>query len=264
MSFAEGKKIAILTHLEVIRKEQISPNFMRVTLGGDDVARIPARGFDHWGRLFLPQEDGETSFDLPDKQDLLGYLKYLRIPGPHRPHLRNYTIRAVRHDVNEVDIDFVVHGDEGVATRWVRRVEPGGKVAYLDQGCGFDLEDWADEFLIATDETGLPAAVGILAGLPRDARGAAFIELPDEADKQEVDAPAGVQVNWLIRTGSEPIGSLALAAGQTWTPTSEMLSAYLVGESSLATGMRRHLVNEHKVPKKQIVFTGYWKQGTAH
>jgi len=264
MSFADAKKMTTLAQLEVARTERISPNFVRVTLVGDDVARIPNHGFDHWFRLFLPQEDGSTDFDVPERYDLLGYLKYLRMPGPTRPHQRNYTVRELRHKANELDIDFVVHGDEGVATRWATRTQPGDRVALLDQGCGFDLVDSADEFVLAGDETGLPAVVGVLNSLPRDARGVAFIEIADAADQQPVDAPDGMHVEWLVRAPGARPGSLALERGLAWSPTGTNVNAYLCGEQALAAGLRRHLVNTHGVAKKSVAFSGYWKLGAAH
>ncbi|MNW69492.1 Siderophore-interacting protein [compost metagenome] len=39
--------------------------------------------------------------------------------------------------------------------------------------------------------------------------------------------------------------------------------AYVVGESSLVTGARRHLVNDRGVPKAHVDFIGYWRHGRA-
>lgn len=264
MGFVDAKHKAVLARLEVIRNEQISPNFRRVTVGGPDVAKIVDAGFDHWFRLFLPQEEGETSFDLPERVDLLGYLKYLRMPGESRPHLRNYTVRSLSHETNEIDIDFVVHGDEGVATRWATRTVPGDKCALIDQGRGYHPGDGADEYLLASDETGLPAVLGILDDLPRDARGVAYIEIPDAADAQPHDAPVAVDVRWLVRAPGARPGSLALSTAMDWMPAGGTVSAYVVGEQSLPTQLRRHLVTERNVPKKSIVFSGYWKLGQSH
>jgi NADPH-dependent ferric siderophore reductase len=40
--------------------------------------------------------------------------------------------------------------------------------------------------------------------------------------------------------------------------------AFAVGEQAVATGARRHLVNERGVPKKNVTFCGYWRRGQAH
>jgi NADPH-dependent ferric siderophore reductase len=264
MSFKDGRKGSTLCVVDVVRSERISPNFVRVTVGGEQLAPMPNHGYDHWFRLFLPQENGDTSFALPSRVDMIGYLKYLRMPGATRPHLRNYTVRAFRPGALELDIDFVVHGDDGVATRWATRAKPGDTVALLDQGCGFDFDPEAEFHLLVTDETGLPAVAGILRDLPRDARGTAIIEIPDAADAQEVGAPEGVAVQWIVRKPGERPGSPALDAVTTWTAPAGSLHAYLVGEQALPTGARRWLVNELGVPKRSIQFSGYWRIGQAH
>jgi NADPH-dependent ferric siderophore reductase len=263
VGFVDTKKKTVLCRLEVRETRRISPNFVRVTVGGDDLANVEPVGHDHWFRLFLPHEEGETSFDLPERFDLLGYLAYLRMPGATRPHQRNYTVREFRPELRELDIDFVVHGDEGVATRWATRTRPGDRIAIIDQGTGFDTSVTADDYLLVADETGLPAVAGILRDLPRDARGLAIIEVPDAADAQETGAPEGFEVRYLTRPHGARPGSLALEEAKAWAPGGGTVSAYLVGEQQLAAGLRRWLVTERDVPKKSVVFSGYWRLGKS-
>ena len=263
MSF-NGRKNTTMCHLEVVRTERISPSFVRVTVGGEALRPLTHHGYDHWFRLFLPREDGETNYNLPKRVDMIGYVQYLRMPAETRPPMRNYTVREFRPDALELDIDFVVHGDEGLATRFATRAKPGDSVALLDQGAGFEFDPAADQHLLVTDETGLPAVAGILRDLPRDAKGSAIIEVPHADDAREIDAPAGVTVEWLVRDEGSTPGILALDAVKRWTLPSGTLSAYLVGEQALATGARRWLVNELGVPKKSILFSGYWRIGHGH
>lgn len=262
MAFSESRHGNTLCVVEVVRTERISPNFMRVTLGGEQFAALPERGYDHWFRLYLPNEGGTTDFNLPDRLDMVGYLKYLRMKSATRPPMRNYTSREFRKHALEMDVDFVIHGDEGHATRWATRTKPGDTVALLDQGNGFDHDPQATHVLLVTDETGLPAVAGILRDLPRDKQGTAIIEIGDPADRQELDAPAGVDVQWIIRDDPHfRPGQLALEAVRRWAKPEGTLQAYLVGEQALASGARRHLVNELHVPKKHIQFVGYWRKG---
>ncbi|MDM4762198.1 siderophore-interacting protein [Galbitalea sp. SE-J8] len=263
MGFENARRASTLCRVAVTRAERISPNFIRVTVAGDELAHLADHGFDHWFRLFLPQEGRETSFDLPDSFGMGGYVKYLRMSGSSRPHLRNYTVRALRPAERELDIDFVVHGDEGVAGRWVQRAAPGDRVALIDQAHAYGDHSAATEHLIAGDETALPAIANILRDLPRDARGLAIVELPDAADAQPLDPPPGIEVRELVRRAGDRPGSAALAEVQRWRPATERPAAYLVGEQALAAGGRRHAVAAG-VPKNDVVFTGYWKLGRAH
>lgn len=251
-----------LIHAIVTRSERVSPHFVRLTLGGEDLRRFTWLGFDQWVRLAVPVAD-DTRFDnLPDTFGIGGYLKYKTLPGRTRPVIRSYTLRAYRPDPVEIDIDFVVHGTDGVAGPWAQSVEPGAEVAFIDQGCGWKPVP-ADWTLLAADESGLPALVGILRDMPRDAVGQAFVEVPDAADAQDVEAPAGIEVHWLTRAAGDKPGAAVLDAVRDLPFEGEPPYAFAVGERELATGVRRLLVNERGVPKQNVTFSGYWRIGKA-
>ncbi|WP_029149528.1 siderophore-interacting protein [Microbacterium indicum] len=252
-----------LVQAEALRRERVTPHMIRVTIGGDDLARFAYRGFDQWFRLALPVH-GEGGLDrMPQRFGVGGYLKYLRVPKGSRPVVRNYTVRAFRAEERELDIDFVVHGDDGIAGPWAARVEPGERVAFIDQGCGWAPVPEASRHLIVADESGLPAALGILRDMPRDSVGDAVIELFDERDRQDVDAPDGVAVHWLVRPAGSVPGAAALPLTRALEVDPEGLYGFAVGEQALASGVRRHLVGERGVPKKSVTFSGYWRLGRS-
>ncbi len=119
--------------------------------------------------------------------------------------------------------------------------------------------DWT---LLAADESGMPAVLGVLASLPRDAQGVAIVEVPTAQDVQHPDAPAGVQVRWLVRQDAHAVpGRLTLAAVQDLDVPAGRPYAFVVGEAALATGARRHLVTARGLPKADVTFSGYWKHG---
>jgi len=251
-----------VVHAHVVRREQITPHMVRLTLGGDDLRRFEYRGFDQWFRLAVPVDDNAEFDRLPDRVDMRGYLRYLMLPKATRPVLRNYTVRQFRPDGPELDIDFVVHGDEGIAAPWARRAEPGTEVAFIDQGCGYAPVP-ADWQLLVGDESALPAIAGILRDMPRDCVGHAIVELPDAADAQPVDAPVGMRVQWLARPPGAAPGATAIAAVQALERPPGDVYAFAVGESSLATGVRRWLVRDLGVDKSRVTFCGYWRRGRA-
>ena len=253
---------ATMIHADVVAARYVTPGMIRITIGGDALAAFTGRGFDQWFRLFLPLE-GETNFALPKKIDLLGYVQYLAMPKATRPPLRNYTVREFRPEQRELDIDFVAHGDAGIASGWAARAKVGDRVALLDQGVMFEPKPGVDWHLLATDESGLPAAAGILRDMPRDAVGHAFIEIGSADDAQETGAPEGMQVHWLVRDGHEKPGVLALETVKAFDLPVGSVYAWVVGEQSLPTSLRRWLVNERGVPKDHILFCGYWRFGHA-
>lgn len=261
LTITHGSTGVVLADVSAAR--QVSPHFVRVTLAGEQLRHLRQLGFDQWFRLAVPTDE-HTRFDkLPDTYNLANYLKFMATEKATRPTIRNYTVRAHRPELGELDVDFVVHGSEGVAGPWAASLPVGAQVGLIDQGCGFTDPD-ATQVLLVGDESALPAVLGILRDLPRSAQGTALIEVPDALDEQPVVAPEGVRVQWLVRDQRARPGQLALARVKAITALDPGTVCFAAGEAGLATGARRHLVSQLGVPKAQVTFCGYWKQGVAH
>lgn len=264
-------EVSALLTLTVLRRERISPSYVRVTLGGGDIERFVHMGFDQWFRLFIPVSEHSLS-RLPNKLDTIAYLRYLAIAKTERPVLRNYSVRAYRADGvdgPELDVDFVIHGSAaegtaGPAATWATSCAPGDAVAILDEGIGFNPSSEGQRLLLVADETGLPAVASILESLPRDAIGRAIVEIPAEGDQQVIDAPGGVELIWVVRDDEQLVpGVRALAAAAALDVPSGPLYAWAVGEQSLPTALRRHWIAAG-IPKDDIMFCGYWKASAGH
>lgn len=262
-----------LVHLTVLRRERLSPHWMRITLGGAEIDSFRPMGYDQWFRLFLPLGGDEGLERLPAKANkMFGYLRYLRIPDGVRPVMRNYTVRAFRPATAErgaeIDVDFVLHGSAadgtaGPASRWAETCEAGESVVIIDEGLAFNPQRGVDRVVLVADETGLPAIAGVCASLPAGASGLAIIEVPSAADALEFPHPEAVEVRWIVRDHDAKPGTLALRALQESSLPDAPFHAYIVGEQALPTEGRRHLVNERGVPKDRVSFCGYWRVGAS-
>lgn len=267
--------------LRVVRTERVGASIVRVTLGGDDLDLFTPMGLDQWFRLFLPR-DPHTAPLLPTSAGAMWWPQLLRMPENVRPYVRNYTVagfRGGRDGSRELDVDFVIHesadsagdplsyeetgGGHGVASAWATAAEPGMPVGLLDQGIGWNPPGPFDRTLIVGDETALPAVAGIARDLPAEARGTIILEVPHASDRRDLGEPEGVEVVWLPRDETDPhkraqVGRAALEhASATELPGADIY-AYVSGEQSLATGLRRALV-ARGVPKSHITFCGYWR-----
>lgn len=113
--------------------------------------------------------------------------------------------------------------------------------------------------MLVADESGLPATAGVLASLPSDTRGHALIEVPTSEDRQDLGAPANVEVSWIVRDDPAAIpGRAALATAETLPLPKDPFYGWTVGEQQLPSGLRRRWVRAG-VPKKRIMFCGYWR-----
>lgn len=252
--------------LRVLRSKRISPNVLRITVGGPTLAGFTAMGFDHWFRMFLPRP-GQSELKLPTATSSLWYAQYLMTGKDARPTVRNYTIREFRAagvTGPEFDIDFVIHDGGTPASDWATAATEGDEFAILDEGLIYDPAVAEGFQLLVGDESAMPAIAGILASAPEDLRAEVFIEIPHPDDRQELRELEGVTVHWLPRTDAhERPGPLVLEAVTAATLPETPGYAYVAGESALATGLRRHLVGERGMNKQAVSFTGYWRYGKS-
>ena len=211
----------------VIRVTPLSPHFTRITFGGTELAHFGTDGLDQRIKLLLPRADGSFPelglFDAerPAMQDW--YRRWRELPDPERNAIRTYTIRAVRPEVAEIDIDFVLHGTEGPASAWAQHARIGDELIVIgpdaratEPAGGIEWNPGAARrVLLAGDETAAPAICAILESLPADFTGDAIIEVPVAEDALAVTHPAGVRLRWLGR-GDTPHGTLLEPAVQEW------------------------------------------------
>ena len=212
--------------VQVRAVRRLSPSFVRVTFTGVDLDRFADPGLDQRIKLVLPVEGRDGFEGVPLE---LGWAGIYDLPDDVRPSVRTYTTRAVRPLLREVDVDMVLHGDGGPASRFAGSAAPGDVAALLGPDAGFDGDPGGLEFrapagaavLLVADETAVPAALRILEELPRDTTGEAVLEVPEHGDRLDVDGPPGVQVTWLARSGSGAPGALLQPAlvdalARTW------------------------------------------------
>lgn len=239
---------------------ELSPNLRRVTFHAREFADFEPAGPDECFALLMPPA-GQTSVTMPSADRINVRQAVRKMPEDRRPELRWYTIRALRPREQEIDVDFVLHGDSGPGSRWAGSARAGFEVGFRAGSATYLPPAGAETELLAADETALPALSAILES--RNGGGPsvthAFVELPDESYRQPVDT--SIPVTWLYR-GTDAPGSRLLPAVRG-TDLSTVEYAWLCGESAIATGLRRHLVKDRGIDRRRILFSGYWKLGQA-
>ena len=326
--------------IRVVHSHRISPNFQRVTFRGvDDLGPAgPVR--DLRVKLIIPGAAGLPELDAEGNW----FEQWRSLDAEHRGHARTYSIRNLRRGDSsapaEVDIDFVIHADApGPASAWAAAAQPGDELYLIgpraddDSGAGIEfVPQQATSIVMLGDETALPAIAKTLQEWPSGASGRVFVEIPELADKQELELPDEVTLQWLPRSeferergrreavvepgellvealeayllhaaGAEPAEHTARAArtpeagaaevsdaeisesghlvwetptfssgGAELTATSPKTAGafadsyfWIAGEAGSVVQMRRLLVGRWEIPRSQVSFMGYWKQGLA-
>ncbi|MET7365023.1 siderophore-interacting protein [Streptomyces sp. NPDC005566] len=240
---------------QVVRTEQITPHMVRVVLGGDGLAGFELAGFaDHYVKLCFAPEGADYAHPFNMARIREEY------PREQWPTTRTYTVRSWDPAARELAIDFVVHGDAGLAGPWASRARPGDQVTFLGPGGGYGPQASADWHLLVGDESALPAIAVALEQMPAGALVHAFVEVPDAAEEQKIVTPDGVVVTWLHR-GDRPVGE-ALTAAVTGLEFPEgEVQAFVHGEAGFVKEIRRHLRLERGIPLNQLSISGYWRLG---
>lgn len=240
---------------EVVRSERLSPRMQRVVLGGAGLDRLEAGAYsDHYIKLLFPAE----GVRYPEPFDI----QQIRadLPRDQWPATRTYTVRAWDPERRELTVDFVVHGDEGLAGPWSSAVRPGDRLRFLGPGGTYVPEAGADWHLLAGDESALPAIAASLERMPAGAPVHAFVEVAGPEEEQDVVSPDGARITWLHR-GTRPVGEALVAAvrGLDFPPGD--VQAFVHGEAGFVKELRRHLRMEREIPRERLSISGYWRLG---
>ncbi|GHB63294.1 siderophore-interacting protein [Streptomyces cirratus] len=251
---AEGRARTVGTAV-VVRTERLTPHMVRVVLGGDGLAGFGAGEFtDHYVKLLFAPEgvDYASPWDL-DR---------IRAEHPREewPRQRAYTVRSWDPVQRELALDFVVHGDEGLAGPWAAAVEPGEEVRFLGPGGAYAPLPTAGWHLLAGDESALPAIGAALERMPAGAVVHAFVEVDGPADEQKIATPDGVVPVWLHR-GDRPIGEALVEAVSALEFPSRDVHAFVHGEAGFVRDLRHHLRVTRGIPRERLSISGYWRLG---
>lgn len=262
----------------VERTERLSPHLVRVHLGGAGIAELLAEAdpdklasTDKYVKLLFarPELGLEPPYDLEALREVL--------PLADLPVRRTYTVRAADLARGAIAVDFVVHGDEGVAGPWAASAAPGDVVALSGPGGGFAPAGAgaAPVRLLLGDDSALPAIAAALEALPADASGLALIEVGGPADELPLAAPEGVELRWLHRAGAAggaaddaavhdaTHGEPLVAAVEALERPAGPIEVFAHGERGAIKRIRRLLTDRWGLDARAMSISAYWALGRA-
>ncbi len=225
--------------LKVLRKKSVTPHMLRVTLGGTQLDGFPQDANGGYIKLRLSPGNGDTE----------------------KPLVRTYTVRHHDPETRELDVDFVIHDSDGPAANWAQTCKPGDEIMVGGPGPKKLLDFTADWFLLVGDMSALPAISTNIERMSPDAKGYAVLEIIDESDRQDLDSPPNLQVDWIVNRDPERPNSVLLdhVKALDWLPGRP--SVWVAGEFSQSLSIRTLMKSGRQVTREHMYASSYWQIG---
>jgi NADPH-dependent ferric siderophore reductase len=244
------------TTLTVTSTSWVTPMVRRLHLRADDLSGFAESVFtDRYVKLAFPKP-GVVYPERLDVRALRGTM-----PAEDLPDVRTYTALFPDVAAGTLAIDFVVHGDEGIAGPWAARARPGDTLVLDGPGGAYRPDPTADWHLLAGDESALPAILAALDDLAPDATVRVVLQVQKPGYEPELALPAGGEAVFLYRDDPDADGALLRAIRALDRPAGRV-HAFVHGEAqAVMHEVRPYLLKELGIPRSDVSISGYWREG---
>jgi len=242
-------------HARVATTERLTPGMVRVWLEGGDLEHLamPEATDAYLNAAFRP--DGATYDEVFDPQEVRDTR-----PKDEQPARRRYTVRDWDPGDRVLTVDFVVHGDEGVAGPWAASTAPGDVLVFTGPSGGYRPDPAADWHLFVGDESALPAIAASLEALPDEATAVVRLVCDGPEHELALAGPAGADVQWLHRSrGPEDADLLVDAVRDLQFPHGRPFG-FVHGEADEIRAVRHHLLHDRGLTRADLSCSPYWRR----
>jgi NADPH-dependent ferric siderophore reductase len=245
--------------LEVLASEQLSEHMVRLTFGGPGFTNFQDKVVsDRYVKILFakPALGLVPPYDLDALREQLAPEDF--------PVRRTYTLRRVDLEAQTVQIDFVIHGDQGLAGPWAQNAKLGDQICFTSPGGLYTPDPAFDRHLLIGDETALPAISAAVEDMTPEMIGDIYLEVSGPEDEVQLDVPKGVTLHWLHRGGYYTPESTKLeetVRNAEWHEGTVQVFAH--GERETMKSLRAYLNGERGVDRKAMSLSAYWAYGRA-
>ncbi len=236
--------------LTAVSSNEIFDGMQRVTLRVPDKRLFAEEGIHV--RAMLPVD--------PDRRPVWPVMAENGSPrwptGEDKLHARFVTLKNVRPDAMEVDIDIVRHG-HGLISLWAQNVAPGSQIGIMGPA-GMSALPKAQSYFLAADGTGLPAIARLLDRMGPDATGNMVIAAPETCDLKTYLPQSALTLH---RVQPEDFEKRIVDLVKDLTTPGRTDYAFFAGEFQNAQDLRKHFKAVLGLDKTGQLSTAYWRRG---
>lgn len=239
-------------HARVLSRTALTPHLVRVVLGGEGLTGLQMPdATDAYVNLALPPSGAPYGavFDPRQVRD--------EHPRETWPARRRYTVRRWDAMAGELTIDFVVHGDEGVAGPWARDARAGDVLVLEGPSGDFVPRRDADWHLMVGDESALPAIAASMEVVPEGAPLTVVLLCDGPDDEVPLETPGDLDLRWLHRDGT---GTELVSTVERLDFRSSDVCAFVHGEAGEIRAIRRHLLTGRGLRRAEMSCSPYWRR----
>lgn len=240
--------------VEVRRVEELTPRMRRIIFAGPELAGFDVDQPAASVRLLLPPP-GERAIVIPEWTG-----NQFELPGGDRAPIRTFTPRHFDNEHLELTLDMVLHS-VGAASDWARSARLGDEAAISGPGRGYEVDTAASAYLLAGDETAIPAISQLLDAIPPATRVQVHVEITDQTARLDLPAHPGAEVTWYERPEDSAFGATYVTAIEALVEIPDAL--WVAGEAAAVQQIRTHLFDVRAVPRSVVTARGYWKNGRS-
>ncbi len=241
---------------EVRSVERLTPQMLRIVVGGADLAGFGAGPFtDHYVKLQIPPAGATYSAPFDP-----GGVK-ASLPPDQWPTIRTFSVRDWSPERLELTIDFVIHGGAGVAGPWAASARPGDRLQLIGPGGAYEPDPDADWHLMVGDACVIPAIAVALERIPAGVPVHVIVSVDGPEEEHPLETPGELELAWIhrdpaVELAAEPL----LEAVESLSFPRGRVHAFVHGEAGAVRAVHRHLLAERGVPQRDVSASGYWKR----
>ena len=236
----------------VRRVAHLTPHMLRVTFAGDELAGLEIDEPAASVRLLVPSPGADLVIPTWNGNEFL-------LEGRARPVIRTFTPLHLDPEAQEIDLDIVRHVG-GAVSSWADAAVAGDRAAISGPGRGYTIADDAPAFLLAGDETALPAIGQLVEAIPESASVRVIVEVTASEAELPLPSHPALTVEWVVRSAGGAPGD-ALLPALVAASVEPGAKVWVAGEAAAMHRIRRHLFDDRGLSRRDATVRGYWKHG---